>query len=341
MIKPLFIENGQVKIIDQTRLPGEYKNITINDHQEMGEAIKRLAIRGAPAIGIAAAYGLVLGLKRSRKSTSGQFFEDLAEIKQHLLATRPTAVNLSWALQEMENCALKYSDLPTPDIWQKLWVKAGEIHKDDIQRCIAIGNNGNLLIKDHMNILTHCNTGGLATGGLGTALGIIITAHQSGKNINVFADETRPLLQGARLTAWELAQVGIHHEICTDSTAGFLMEKGKVDLVIVGADRITKNGDVANKIGTYSLAVLADYHNIPFYVAGPQSTIDSSLDTGQDIPIEYRSELEVKYMGEEQLSPEMTRAITPAFDVTPGKLISGIITERKIYSFPYNFTVFR
>ena len=335
MIKPLFVENDIVRIIDQTLLPLEYKLIVINDHIQMAKAIKRLAIRGAPAIGIAAAYGLVLGLKEYKNSP--HFFQKLDEISALLNATRPTAVNLSWSLGEMKKEAETHKSLSTQKIWEKLRKKAGQIHSDDIDRCIRIGKNGNSIVPDKASILTHCNAGGLATGGLGTALGVIITAHQSGKQINVIADETRPLLQGARLTTWELDQENVHHELCTDNTAGFLMKKGKVDIVIVGADRIAINGDTANKIGTYTLAVLARFHKIPFYIAAPNSTIDKTLALGNEIPIEFRSELEVKYIGGYQVAPEMTRAITPAFDVTPAELISGIITEEKVYNYPYNF----
>jgi len=257
MIKPLFIDDGQIKIVDQTKLPGDYKIITIKDHLEMAEAIKRLSIRGAPAIGIAAAYGLTLGLKDHKNWSKEMFFSRLNETAGFLNATRPTAVNLSWALAQMKAVAEKNRARPLETIWQMLWEKAGEIHVDDINRCQKIGSLGNTLIPERASILTHCNAGGLATGGLGTALGVVITAHKMGKSINVIVDETRPLLQGARLTAWELEQENIHHEICTDNAAGFLMQRGKVDMVITGADRIAANGDAANKIGTYSLAVLA------------------------------------------------------------------------------------
>jgi len=337
MIKPLFIDDGQIKIVDQTKLPGDYKIITIKDHLEMAEAIKRLSIRGAPAIGIAAAYGLTLGLKDHKNWSKEMFFRRLNETAGFLNATRPTAVNLSWALAQMKEVAEKNRARPLETIWKMLWEKAGEIHVDDIKRCQKIGTLGNTLIPEKASILTHCNAGGLATGGLGTALGVIITAHKMGKSINVIVDETRPLLQGARLTAWELEQENIHHEICTDNAAGFLMQRGKVDMVITGADRIAANGDAANKIGTYSLAVLAKYHQIPLYIAAPKSTIDKSIQNGEDIPIEYRSELEVKYIQDFQLAPEKTRGITPAFDITPAHLISGIISEDSVYQYPYNF----
>ena len=335
MIKPLFMENGIVRIIDQTLLPRKFKIIEINDHIQMAEAIKCLAIRGAPAIGIAASYGLVLGLKDFQDSP--KFFQKFEEISRLLNATRPTAVNLSWALGEMKNVAETFRSLSTKEIWQKLLEKAGQIHENDIQRCINIGKNGNEIIPQNAKILTHCNAGGLATGGLGTALGVIITAHKSGKNINVFVDETRPLLQGARLTAWELGKENVPHEICTDNTAGFLMQKGKVDVIVVGADRIALNGDAANKIGTYSLAVMAKYHGIPMYIAAPNSTIDTNIKSGDEIPIEFRSDREVKFIGETQVAPIDSNAVTPAFDVTPGELITGIITEEMVYNYPYDF----
>ena len=338
MIKPLFSDNGKVRIIDQTLLPSEYKIIEINDHIQMAEAIKRLAIRGAPAIGIAAAFGLVLGLRQNEDVSVEKFYQKMNEIADLLNATRPTAVNLSWALNKMKTKAQQYQQLSISEILRRMWQDAEEIHTDDIQRCINIGKNGNDIVPENANILTHCNAGGLATGGLGTALGVIITAHQSGKKIKVFADETRPLLQGARLTAWELDQENVEHEICTDNTAGFLMQQGNVDMIVTGADRIAANGDSANKIGTYSLAVLAKHHNIPFYIAAPNSTIDSNIKSGNDIPIEFRSDREVKYIGGHQVAPEKSSAITPAFDVTPAELIKGIITEEKVYNFPYDFT---
>jgi methylthioribose-1-phosphate isomerase len=339
MIQPLFTENGKVRIVDQTLLPKEYKIIEIENDNEMAGAIKRLAVRGAPAIGIAAAFGLVLGLKRFRDAETADFLAQLERISAKLNATRPTAVNLSWALERMKAKAESLSHFSTEKIWEKLWREAENIHSDDIERCKKIGVNGSQLIPARANILTHCNAGGLATGGLGTALGVIITAHQSGRELKVYVDETRPLLQGARLTAWELGQENIHHEICTDNAAGFLMQQGKIDMVITGADRIATNGDSANKIGTYSLAVLAKYHHIPFYIAAPESTIDRKIATGNEIPIEFRHENEVKIIGGYTIAPRESKAVTPAFDVTPGKLISGIITEEKVYTYPYKLMI--
>lgn len=339
MIQPLFTENGKVRIVDQTLLPKEYKIIEIENDNEMAGAIKRLAVRGAPAIGIAAAFGLVLGLKRYRDAETADFLAQLERISAKLNATRPTAVNLSWALERMKAKAESLSHFSTEKIWEKLWREAENIHSDDIERCKKIGVNGSQLIPARANILTHCNAGGLATGGLGTALGVIITAHQSGKELKVYVDETRPLLQGARLTAWELGQENIDHEICTDNAAGFLIQQGSIDMVITGADRIAGNGDSANKIGTYSLAILAKYHHIPFYIAAPESTIDRKIATGKEIPIEFRHENEVKIIGGHAIAPKESKAVTPAFDVTSAELISGIITEEKVYTYPYKLMI--
>jgi len=337
MIKPLFIENNKVFIVDQTLLPVEYKKIEIKSHIDMADAIKRLAIRGAPAIGIAACFGLVLGIKEHINSTKDIFYAKLEKISELLVKTRPTAVNLSWALNRMKKKSKNIQHLPNIDIWNILWKEACNIHLEDIQMCEAIGKNGNTLIPQNANILTHCNTGGLATGGLGTALGVIITARQSGKHIHVYADETRPLLQGARLTAWELEQEKVPYHVCTDSTAGYLMATKKIDLIIVGADRIAANGDTANKIGTYSLAVLAKFHKIPFYIAAPTSTIDTKIKSGKEINIENRSENEIKFIDNIQITPKKSKAITPAFDITPHSLITNIITEENIFHLPYLF----
>jgi len=337
MIKPLFWENNQLFLVDQTLLPIKYKRIEIRNHLDMADAIKRLAIRGAPAIGIAAAAGLVVGLKPFINSTSRQYFKKLDEISMLLNSTRPTAVNLSWALKRMKNVAESIKDESVPDIWNRLYREAKAIHREDIEMCQAIGRHGQSIIPEKANILTHCNTGGLATGGLGTALGIIITAHKSGKNIHVFVDETRPLLQGTRLTAWELSEEKVPYTLISDNMAAYIMSTRKIDAVIVGADRIAANGDAANKIGTYGLAVLADYHHVPFYVAAPTSTIDSSIQSGHQIIIEERSGVEVREIFGVKIAPEDCLAISPAFDVTPNKLISGIITEKGIFGTPYQF----
>ena len=331
MIKPLFYENGKLSIIDQTQLPNKYELIEIYNHLDMAEAIKKLAIRGAPAIGIAAAFGLVKGLENSKDLPSDDFRKRMNEIAETLKSTRPTAVNLEWSLNRMKKVAGQNESAKNRELLNILTQEANRIHQEDIEYCQKIGKNGADLIPDQARILTHCNTGGLATGGLGTALGVIITAHKQGKNVEVFVDETRPLLQGSRLTMWELRQENVPATLNTDSMAGYLMKEANIDVVIVGADRIARNGDVANKIGTYSLAVLADYHNIPFYVAAPSSTIDKEIVSGKDIPIEFRNGEEISRLKGVQIAPENCSTISPAFDVTPNHLISRIITESGFY----------
>lgn len=331
MIKPLFYEDGKLSIIDQTQLPNKYELIEINNHLDMAEAIKKLAIRGAPAIGIAAAFGLVKGLENYQDLPADDFRKKMNEIAETLKSTRPTAVNLEWSLNRMKKVAGQNESAKNRELLNILTQEANRIHQEDIEYCQKIGKNGADLIPDQARILTHCNTGGLATGGLGTALGVIITAHKQGKNVEVFVDETRPLLQGSRLTMWELGQENVPATLNTDSMAGYLMKEANIDLVIVGADRIARNGDVANKIGTYSLAVLADYHNIPFYVAAPNSTIDKEIVSGKDIPIEFRGGEEISRLKGVQIAPENCSTISPAFDVTPNHLISRIITESGFY----------
>lgn len=331
MIKPLFYEDGKLSIIDQTQLPNKYELIEINNHLDMAEAIKKLAIRGAPAIGIAAAFGLVKGLENYQDLPADDFRKKMNEIAETLKSTRPTAVNLEWSLNRMKKVAGQNESAKNRELLNILTQEANRIHQEDIEYCQKIGKNGADLIPDQARILTHCNTGGLATGGLGTGLGVIITAHKQGKNVEVFVDETRPLLQGSRLTMWELGQENVPATLNTDSMAGYLMKEANIDLVIVGADRIARNGDVANKIGTYSLAVLADYHNIPFYVAAPSSTIDKEIVSGKDIPIEFRGGEEISRLKGVQIAPENCSTISPAFDVTPNHLISRIITESGFY----------
>lgn len=337
MIKPLYWENNRLFILDQTLLPAEYRWIEIRSHLEMAEAIRRLAIRGAPAIGIAAAAGLVVGLKPYTNLPTPPFLEKITAITDLLNSTRPTAVNLAWALRRMQRVAGKNQHRPTTEIWESLLRECQSIHAEDIQMCQAIGQNGQRLIPDNAQIITHCNTGGLATGGLGTALGILITAHHAGKRVHVFVDETRPLLQGARLTAWELAEEKVPHTLICDNMAAYVMKEKKIDLVLVGADRIAANGDTANKIGTYGLAVLAAHHKVPFYVAAPSSTIDSAISSGTQIPIEERQGNEVRSISGTPIAPAQSPAISPAFDVTPANLIAGIITEKKVFHAPYDF----
>ena len=330
MIKPIFWKDKSLYIIDQTKLPETYSEIEINDHFEMARAIKELSIRGAPAIGIGAALGLAVGLRQYQTLPKNKFYSKLDEIYDILSETRPTAVNLEWALTRMKSKALANQDKSNSQVITILIKEAQKIHQEDINSCVAIGENGAALLSKNSNILTHCNTGGLATGGLGTALGIIITAHHQNKIQKIFVDETRPLLQGARLTMWELRQEEVPAVLNIDSSAGFIMKNKNIEAVIVGADRIAKNGDVANKIGTYSLAVLADFHNIPFYVAAPTSTIDNNIESGGQIPLEHRSEQEIKYIGNQLIAPQNSEALSPAFDITPNNLISAIITEEKI-----------
>lgn len=331
MIKPLFWDMETLKIVNQAKLPDQYELLEINDHNQMAEAIRKLSIRGAPAIGIGAAFGLVVGLRNYSNLSHNDFIDKLNEIYEILLKTRPTAVNLEWALDRMKKVALKNRDTSNQELLKILTREAQKIHREDIEYCQKIGKNGAQFIPEKGRILTHCNTGGLATGGLGTALGVIITAHKDGKNIQVFVDETRPLLQGARLTMWELIQEGVPCKLNIDIAAAYLMSRGDIDLIIVGADRIAENGDVANKIGTYSLAVLANYHDIPFYVAAPTSTIDKNIATGADIPIEFRGDREIIECGGKRIAPKTSSTTSPAFDVTPVNLISKIITEKGIY----------
>jgi methylthioribose-1-phosphate isomerase len=324
-------ENENLIFLDQTKLPLEENYIQTDSYERIAEAIERLEIRGAPLIGIAAAYAIALSLKNNQTDPEQIFY--LAY--DRLARTRPTAVNLFQALDEMKNDFEKLLD--KSNSFEVLIAKAKEIHRRDEEFCSRIGRNGLSLFRQKSYVLTHCNTGKLATGGIGTAFGIIKTAFENGLVNHVYADETRPLLQGSRLTAFELDKTGIPFTIQTDSSAAELMKQGKVNLVITGADRIALNGDSANKIGTYNLAILANYHNIPFYIAAPSTTIDRTIATGKDIVIEYRDKKELFYIGETLINPEHFDAFTPAFDFTPAHLIAGIITEEGLFTFPYNF----
>ncbi|MEW6619050.1 MAG: S-methyl-5-thioribose-1-phosphate isomerase [bacterium] len=313
-------EDDKLKIIDQTKLPEELVYLECSTVDEVAEAIKKLRVRGAPAIGVAAAYGVVLGVNRIEQSI------------KLLESTRPTAVNLFWALQRMAKCAKNHKG---SELKEALLKEAKSIHEDDREKCRQMGEYGASLIKNGDTILTHCNAGALATGGIGTALAAIYTAQKQGKKIKVFADETRPLLQGARLTTWELMQAGIDVTLICDNMAAMVMKQGKINLVIVGADRIVQNGDTANKIGTYGVAVLAKEHNIPFYVVAPTSTIDLSLEDGSQIPIEEREADEITYGFGKRTAPEGINVYSPAFDVTPNKFIKAIITEKGIAYQPF------
>jgi len=333
MLPPISYRDRAVELIDQTRLPHEVLWLTIRDYRELADAIRTMKIRGAPAIGIAAAYGVVLGVQELEDGADlDRRFDEIIET---LKATRPTAVNLFWALERMTDVFHTHRHAGLPDLKEKLLDEAKRIHEEDIEANKAIGHYGADLISDNATILTHCNAGALATGGYGTALGIARATREVGKLNKVFVDETRPRLQGARLTAWELKQDGIPLELITDSMAGSLMACGEVDAVIVGADRIAANGDTANKIGTYSLAVLAHYHGIPFYIAAPVSTIDGSIADGTQIPIEERDREEVTQIQGAQIAPTDIQVRNPAFDVTPAKLITAIITGKGVLKPPY------
>jgi len=320
----------RVTIIDQTFLPEREVYIDLNSAGQVWEAIKKMKVRGAPAIGITGAYGLYLGIKGLKETTFDSFYSEADRIAEYLNSARPTAVNLSWALKRLMATIYAAKEKPLEEIKEIVLKTAVTIHNEDRRLCKSIGENGLELIPDNAKILTHCNTGGLATGEFGTAFSVILHAHHAGKLEQVWVDETRPLLQGSRLTAWELQKAEIPFNLNVDSAAAFLMQQGKVDLVILGADRITKNGDTANKIGTYSLAVLADAHNIPFYVAAPYSTIDMELETGSEIEIEQRDADEVTNFGNKQTAPDKVDVYNPAFDITPNHLISAIITEKGV-----------
>ena len=324
---------NKVRILDQTRLPQQEVYLELDEHQTVASAIKRLSIRGAPAIGILGAYGMALGALKIRAESRDDFLKKLSEINRTLAATRPTARNLFWAIDRMQQVA-EAGDNPE-QIKKALVDEAVNIHSEQIEADQKLSQFGAELIEDGFTILTHCNTGALATGGYGTALGIIKQAHEQGKRIKVLATETRPLLQGARLTAWELKKAAIPFKLITDSMAGYFMGQGEVDCVIVGADRIAANGYTANKIGTYTLAVLANAHGIPFYVAAPTSTIDMSLTSGYQIPIEERSPQEVTHIQGVAIAPEGTEVFNPAFDITPSQYITAIITEKGIIGKPY------
>ncbi len=327
--------DGKIKLIDQTLLPNELKHIYCDDLSSIWEAIKSLRVRGAPAIGIAGALGAVLGIWSTNAKNYDDFASELKSATEYLATSRPTAVNLFWALDRITKTAEENSQLTIPDLKERLLAEAEEIIEEDKAMCRAIGQHGMSLLKENDTILTHCNAGGLATSDYGTALAVMFSAHNAGKNIKVFADETRPLLQGARLTTWELMQAGIDVTLICDSMAAQVMKEGKIQCVIVGADRIAANGDTANKIGTYNVAILAHAHEIPFYVAAPTSTLDFALETGDEIPIEQRSAEEVTEGFGKVTAPEGVKVYSPAFDVTPASLVSAIITEKGIARAPF------
>ncbi len=320
--------DGHLRIIDQTLLPAQFREIDLADPEKVWEAIRSLRVRGAPAIGVAAAYGLVLGLRRVLKEDRPAVEKRVAEVADYLATSRPTAVNLFWALDRMRRVMGEHPDLSAAELIALLLEEARKIEQEDCEMCAAIGRHGAELLADGTGVLTHCNAGSLATAGEGTALSVIYAAIRQGKKIHVFVDETRPLLQGARLTSWELTRRGIPATLLCDSAAGWIMHEGRVQAVVTGADRIAANGDSANKIGTYSVAVLAKAHKIPFYIAAPSSTFDLEIPNGEAIPIEERPEQEVTGPFERVTAPEGMRARNPAFDVTPAELITCIVTER-------------
>ncbi|HEX9873757.1 MAG TPA: S-methyl-5-thioribose-1-phosphate isomerase [Deferrimonas sp.] len=327
-IKPILFENGILKMIDQRLLPTEELWLEYTDYRRVAEAIRSMVVRGAPAIGVAAAFGAAFGAREIAAEDFDAFWPRFEEVCAVLAATRPTAVNLFWALDRMKACARANRELPLPRLKERLLDEAVAIAEEDERINRAMGKNGEVLIPQEARVLTHCNAGALATAGYGTALGVIRAAHEAGKKIRVFADETRPWLQGARLTCWELMKEEIPVTLISDNMAGFFMSKGEISCCVVGADRIAANGDTANKIGTYSVAVLAKENNIPFYVAAPISTLDLSLKSGAEIPIEERHSREVTHLQGFPLAPEGVRVRNPAFDVTPARYITAIITEK-------------
>lgn len=324
-----------VRIIDQTRLPLEEVYLDISDYRELVQAIKQLRIRGAPAIGIAGAFGVCLGAIEYRLLNRAAFDQQINRVIDDLAGTRPTAVNLFWALNRMRKVIESNREELPARLIERLIGEANRILEEDRETCRQIGMHGAALLADGDTVLTHCNAGALATGGIGTALGVIYTAVAQGKRIKVYADETRPLLQGARLTAWELSRSGIDVTLICDNMAAWIMQQHKIQAILVGADRIVANGDAANKIGTYSLAVLAKHHGIPFYVVAPTSTFDLTLKSGAEIPIEQREGAEISQPFGHRVTPEGVAIYNPAFDVTPGNLIDAIICERGIIRPPY------
>jgi methylthioribose-1-phosphate isomerase len=337
MLPTIAREHDTVVMIDQRKLPAEEVYVRCTTAPEVARAIKTMVIRGAPAIGVAAAMGIALGVRTSKATGTQKLAAEFYKICEQMAATRPTAVNLFWAIERMKRAFAKAVEAgeSVDQIKDRLDREAQAIHDEDVASCRAMGAFGSEIVPADARVLTHCNAGALATAGYGTALGVIRGAVERGKRVAVFADETRPFLQGARLTAWELIRDGIQTTVITDSMSGALMRQGRVDLVVVGADRIAANGDTANKIGTYGVAVLAREHKIPFYVAAPLSTVDLDCPDGSRIPIEERNAREVTHVGGSQIAPDGALVWNPAFDVTPHPLIAGIITERGIFRAPY------
>ena len=337
MLPTIEWQDDTIVMVDQRKLPAQELYVRCRTSQDVAKAIRTMVIRGAPAIGVAAAMGIALGMRRSTAKGTRQFAVEFQKTCDMMAATRPTAVNLFWAIDRMKQAFSEgaLAGESTEELAARLNREARAIHDEDVASCRAMGQFGASLVPDGARVLTHCNAGALATAGYGSALGVIRAAVEQGKRIAVFADETRPFLQGARLTAWELVRDGISTTVITESMAGPLMRAGEIDMVVVGADRIAANGDTANKIGTYTVAVLAHEHKIPFYVAAPLSTIDLSTPDGDHIPIEERDQREVSHLGASRLTPVGALIRNPAFDVTPHRYISGIITERGIFRAPF------
>ncbi len=341
MLETIRWVDNSIRIVDQTELPEKEIYLSIKSVDQLIDAINKLKIRGAPALGIVGAFGMALALVEILKIEDDGFLEKVRRIGKKITLSRPTAVNLAWGVKRILRNIENNRKLHPKELTEKAIAEANMMLEEDIRCCQLLGKIGSGLIKNGYSVLTHCNTGGLATGGFGTALGVIVTAHQQKKHTHVYVNETRPVLQGSRLTAWELQKEGIEHTVITDSMAGYMMEQKKIDCVIVGADRITVNGDTANKIGTYTLAVLSEKHNIPFYVAAPTCTIDPQTKSGKEIQIEERRSEEITHFNGQQIVPKGSKVYNPAFDVTPGSMITAIITEKKIYKGPhYNFAGF-
>jgi len=341
MIQTLEWTDSGVRFIDQTKLPTEETYVTCKTYTQVADVIRNMVVRGAPAIGVAAAMGIALGVKNSKAENGGDLKHDFDQICDVIGKTRPTAVNLFWAIKRMRDKFEMLRVRPLPQIKQALVEEAQRMHAEDIAANQAMGRHGATLMPSSGGVLTHCNAGALATCGYGTALGVIRAAVEQGKTIHVYADETRPFLQGSRLTAWELMKDGIPTTVISDNMAGAMMNQGKINAIVVGADRIAANGDVANKIGTYSVAVLAREHGIPFYVAAPLSTVDFETPDGSGIPIEQRDGKEVTHIAGRQMVPDGVEVENPAFDVTPAKYVTAIVTEKGIARAPYEETLRR
>ena len=338
-IRTIEILEDAVRLLDQRKLPVSEEYVTCRTAEDVADAIRTMVVRGAPAIGVTAAAGVALGMRETTAESSSEVRARLESVCRLLVNTRPTAVNLFWAIQHMRDFVEPYLDGPVPLLQEALAVEARRLWREDVEVNRRIGEHGLPLVPPESTILTHCNAGALATAGYGTALGVIRAAHFADRHVHVFADETRPFLQGARLTTWELQRDNIPVSLITDNMAAYFMREGKIDLIIVGADRIAANGDTANKIGTYGLAVLAKEHGLPFYVAAPLSTIDRSLETGDTIPIEQRDGDEVRLVGSQRIAGPEVEVVNPAFDVTPARYIHAIITEVGVAAPPNQETV--